>query len=275
MKKIYSLFLLFIFLHSISIYSQKKDVQTGDPNDLDQKFVPDKSSILNSVNSTSTSSGHREGSVKNIIKFNLALLGRGTAAVFWEHPFGKVVSVEGGLGLCFDKDYMQGVFAGAFADAFDNGNNTSKYVPLSTLLNGATFAGGPNAYLSGAVKLYFTDDAPEGSYFSFNMRYYTNNLQVNPTNSPLLQGSSDITVKNLGFNALFGYQFIGGGKNVSLVNDFYFGFGLRRTAYDGIQVFSGVSPLTGGSQTTWTPDGTTQTNLAPVFLIGYSLGFGF
>lgn len=276
MIKSYLKFLLFICLFSIQAYSQKKDIQSGDPNDLDQKYIPDKNSILNSVNSSSSSSrGGRTELVKNIFKINLALLGRSAATVFWEHPFGKVVSVEAGLGLCYNRDYMQSVFSGAFADAFAGGTSTTqRYVTLPTMLTSSTYVGGPSIFLSGGVKLYFSDDAPEGSYFQFNMRYYANNLQLNEQGSATINGNSGFTVKNLGFNIIYGYQVIGGGKNVCLVNDFYMGFGLRKTSYDGFTIATGTNNF-GSLQTYWIPDGTTQSALAPVFLIGYCLGFGF
>jgi hypothetical protein len=274
--KTYLQYLIFICLFSINTFSQKKDVQLGDPNDLDQKYVPDKNSVLNSVNSVSNSSGNRDIAVKNIIKFNLTLLGRGAATVFWEHPFGKVVSLEGGLGLCFNRDFMQSVFAGAFADAFSNNGTYTKYLPLNKILTSSIYAGTPSVFVSGGVKLYFADDAPEGSYFSFNIRYYANNLQLTPpegSNTQLI-GNSSVSVRNLSFNVIYGYQVVSGGKNVSFVNDFYFGFGMRRTGFDGVTTYSGTNN-NGGFQTTWAPDGTTQSSLAPVFLFGYSLGFGF
>jgi hypothetical protein len=282
MIKSYFKFLFFICLFSINAYSQKKDVQSGDPNDLDQKFIPDKNSILNSTNSSSTSSrgGGRIDPVKNIFKFNLALLGRSTASIFYEHPFGKVVSVEAGLGLCYNRDFMQNVFSGVSEDAFDI-SSTSKYLPLSTILTNSIYSGSHSVFLSGAVKLYVTDDAPEGGYISFNMRYYSNSLLLNATDNALINNgspatSTDVTVRNLGFNIVYGYQFVGSGKNVSVVNDFYIGFGMRRSAYDGITTNTGiVNPNTGSYQTLWVPDGSTQTSLAPVFLIGYCLGFGF
>lgn len=274
MIKTFFQYLILLNLFSLNVFSQKNNVESGDPNDLDQKFVPDKNSILNSVNSASSSSSNKDVAVKNIVKFNLTLLGRGIAPFFWEHPFGKVASFEVGLGLCFNRDFIQNLMAGVVADAFDNGTE-SKYLTLNKILINSTNASGPSVFLSGGIKLYYNDDAPDGSYFSFNMRYYTNNLALNPPEGTQLIGNSSLSVRNLSFNAIYGYQLIGGGKNISVINDFYFGIGIRRTGYDGVTNFSGTNAITGAYQTIWTPDGTTQSSLAPVFLFGYCLGFGF
>jgi hypothetical protein len=268
-------YLLFICLFGTQVFAQKQVTQTGDPNDLDERFVPDKNSTLNSSNDSKASSNNSDATLKNVIKFNLALLGRSTAAFSWEHPFGKIVSVEASLGVCFAQDYLQKTFS-EVADAF-NLNQGSKYVSLTNLLSNSTYSG-PSPFLAAGLKLYFSDDAPEGSYVHINMRYSTNNLTYAPNidyNSGIVSGSSDLTLKNLGFNFMYGYQLVSGNKKVSFIQDFYAGFGLRRTGYTGFQSTQQTNPNTGNYQTIYIADGTTQAVISPVFLIGYCLGFGF
>ncbi|MFI5142010.1 MAG: hypothetical protein ACHQII_06605, partial [Bacteroidia bacterium] len=135
-------FLLFACLFSIQLFAQVQKPGTpvgGDPNDLDEKFLPDKNSILNSSYTSKSSTGNsRESSVHNLVKFNLGLLARSTAAFSWEHPFGKLVSVEGSLGLTYGQDFCQKTFS----EVFDGlSSNQSNHVTLYNLLRNATYAG--------------------------------------------------------------------------------------------------------------------------------------
>jgi hypothetical protein len=275
MIKISFKFLLLICLFNAHlICSQNQGTQAGEPNDLDQAFVPDKNSVLNSVGSyaSNTSSGPN-AVLKNIIKVTPTLLGRSIAAVTWEHTFGKTMSLEGSIGASYGRDYIQAAFAGVENDAFSGNSGTQKYVPLSTILSNASNVGGATLFVSGGVKFYFTDIAPEGSYFQFNVRYYSNNLQYTPDNgSTPVVGNSTVSVRNLGLNIIYGYQIVSG-RNSNFVQDLYFGFGLRRTAYDGFSIQT--TSNTYGTQTVYVSDGSTQTSLGPTFLLGYALGFGF
>ncbi len=271
--------LIFICFFITQVYAQQQTnqgVQTGDPNELDEKFVPDKNSILNSANnSKTTSSDYSQPTVKNIIKFNLALLGRSTFAIAYEHPFGNLLSVEGALGVCFGQDYMLKSFA-QVGDAF-NTHDVSNQVKLSDLLSNSSYSGSPSPFLSAGLKLYFSDEAPEGSYVHFNMRYSTNNLTYtpNPYNGGYLAGNSDLTIKNLGFNLIYGYQIVVGSGKGGFVQDLYAGFGIRHTGYTAFNISSYTNTTTGNYQQVYSSDGTTRSVIQPILVIGYCLGFGF
>lgn len=276
--KNYFKILLFICLLASSVYAQNRanpGLQTGDPNDLDEKYIPEKNSILNSANNSKTTSGNSiQPDIKNVFKFNLALLGRSTAAVFWEHPFGKLLSLETGLGVCFAQDYMQKTFS-EVSDGFTT-NDNSGHLKLHDVLSSSTYAS-PSPFLSAGLKLYFTDDAPDGSYVNFNLRYSTNNLTYVPNNENgfvAISGSPDVTVKNLGFNFVYGYQLLSGTGKAAFIQDFYAGFGIKHTGFTGFASQNYYNAALGQYQTVYFSDGSTQSVLAPVFLIGYSLGFG-
>jgi len=270
-------FLLFACLFSIQIFAQVQKPGTpvgGDPNDLDEKFLPDKNSILNSSYTSKSSTGNsRESSVHNVVKFNLGLLLRSTAGFSWEHPFGKLVSVEGSLGLTYGQDYCQKVFSQVL-DAF--ATNQDNHVRLSLLLSNSTYSG-PTPFIGAGIKLYFSNDAPEGGYFHFNIRYSGNNLiyapNANGNTNAIVSGSPDLSVRNLGFNFIYGYQIVSGTKNVSFVQDLFVGFGFRKTSYTGFQTTT--SNNQSQFQTVYVADGTTLSVVQPVFVLGYCLGFGW
>ncbi len=259
------------------LYAQKQTTQTGDPNDLDERFVPDKNSILNSANDSKNVGDKSYKNAKNAVKFNLALLGRSTVAFEWEHAFGDIVAIQAGLGICVGQDLIQKNLAGEIADAFDLGTGNGNYVKLSEIFANSEFSA-PSPYLSVGLKLYFSGDAPEGGYVHFNMRYSTNNLSYvqNPqnNNNAVFVGNTDITIKNLGFNLIYGYQVVSGSGKYSFVNDFYAGFGIRSSTYNALNITQVNNP--GGSyQTEYINNGTMRTSILPVILIGYSLGFGW
>jgi hypothetical protein len=277
MIKIFFKFLLVIIcLFNINLYSQNQGTQPGDPNDLDQAFVPDKNSVLNSVGTYASSSANNQtAALKNMIMFSPTLLGRSIASFTYERVLGNTVALEGGLGLCFARDYMQYVFASVASDAFADNNVNQKYISLSNIMTNSTSTGGPSLFLTAGIKFYFSEIAPEGSYFQVNMRYYSNTLQYTPEDDNNIQfvGNSTVSVKNLNFNLIYGYQ-IESGKNSNFIQNLYFGFGIRKLSYNGISMETGTN-ASGNTQTYYVADGSTQTSIAPTFIMGYSLGFGF
>jgi hypothetical protein len=271
-------YLLFICLFGTHVFAQKQTTQTGDPNDLDERFVPDKNSVLNSANDSKNTSDKSYKNSNNAIKFNLALLGRSTVAFEWEHAFGDIVAIQAGLGICVGQDLMQKTFAGEISDAFDLGSRNGNYVKLSEIFANSAF-NSPSPYLAAGLKLYFSGEAPEGSYVHFNLRYSTNNLSYaqtsqNYNNNVVFVGSPDITIKNLGFNLIYGYQVVSGSGKYSFVNDFYAGFGIRSSTYNALNITQ-VNNANGNYQTEYVNTGTMRSSIIPVVLLGYSLGFGW
>lgn len=267
--------LLFICLLCTQVYAQKTTIQPGDPNDLDERFVPDKNSVLNSAHDSKTSSDkYGITSVHNVIKFNLGLLARSTAAFEWEHPFGKIVSVQGALGVTFGQDYCQRVFSEVVEGL---GNNQDKYIQEYQLLSNSTYAA-PTIFVGAGAKFYYSDDAPEGGYFHFNIRYSGNNLTYDPNangnTNAIVSGSPDVSVRNLAFNFIYGYQIVSGTSHVSFVQDLFVGFGFRKTSYTGFQITSSNNSQ-GYQQTVYYADGSTISHIQPVFVFGYCLGVGW
>ena len=271
MKKTVLPFLILFYLLPLYAYTQKQDIPVGDPNDLDFRFVPDKSSILNSSHSSAFGSSESSNvSLKNVFKFNLLLVGRSVAAFSWEHPFGKIVSLEGSMGLCYGQDILQKTFSAA-SSGFSQ-TQSSQYVGLNTLLTNSTFAGSPNLFLSGGPKFYFSDDAPKGSYFQLNIRYYSNGLNLTSSDVQII-GSSNYSVRNLSLNFIYGYQIVSGSSSKAhLVQDLNIGFGFIHTSYNGVT--TGTNTSNYGTFSYWMQDGTRQSFSAPVFVFSYCLGFG-
>jgi hypothetical protein len=270
MAKLYLRATLLFCSLSLGLFSQEQDSPIGLPNDLDRLYVPGKNSILNSSYSISTAS-HESTPVKNIVKFNLTLLTRSTFAFFWEHPITKLTSFEAGLGATYGMDYMQKTFSEVTED-FGGANNNGS-LKLYTLLQNSSYSGSPGPFVSGGMKIYYSDDAPEGSYISFNIRYSKYNLTYDQNNGTAIGGSPDYSVKNLCFNLTSGHQFISKslGKG-SFVQDLYMSVGLRKVTYGGFTLPSSNSSY---NQNTYVNSGLDITQMQPVILLGYTLGLGF
>ncbi len=265
--------LVFGFL-GLHLFSQEPGTPIGLPNDLDQQYVPDKNSILNSVNNSTASSGGSESSIiKNVIKFNVSLLSRSTAAFFWEHSVSKAISLEGGVGGCFGVDYMQKMFS-ELGDGYGGNNNNNKLM-LSKLLQNSTYAGSPSPFLSAGARFYFANDAPEGAYFSFSVRYASYNMTYNQdaNNGMVVSGDPNFFVKNLGFNFLYGFQSSSDSwSRGGFVQDVFMGISIRKTSYTG---FYFPSSNSSGGQPITLNRGADISQIQPVFLMGYSIGFGY
>lgn len=209
----------------------------GPPNELDNQFVPDKNSVFNSEGTTGDGKDNSDYSEnKNIIKFNIGLLARSIASFQYERRISDQITLEGGLGMCYNRDFIL-----SFSSELFGLNNKSNEIGLYELMTNSDF-GGKTLYSSLSFKLrydsYYWDSEP---YFELNTRLYSNKFDMTPIvneyatsyNGATLVGTPDITVRNTCVNIIYGVQYVTGGK-ISTTHDFYSGFGMRNISYNKV-----------------------------------------
>ena len=247
--------------------------KNGPPNELDKNFVPDKNSVFN----TKSPGGReyvRSGEIHNIIEFHPGYLVRNIFALQYERRLNDILGVQGGLGVCYGKDYFQMVMSPE-GDFF--GSSTVSSVKLNDILSkGNTL--NPNAFLNFALRVYtsgyYYGNYDGQGYIELGFRTYKNTIAFDASsiagNGGIMVGGPEV-VKNMIYYINYGYHLESDGK-IPTTHNFYFGFGLRRTSYSGF-----TSNQTSGSYTTTvnTMNSSIQNVIYPIVQVGYELGFGF
>ncbi|MFI5150560.1 MAG: hypothetical protein ACHQRM_12555 [Bacteroidia bacterium] len=254
----------------------------GVPNDQDKNFVPDKNSIFNAEGKTGSKESHAAvQEIHEVIEMNPFLFVRNIFALQYEHKFFEMLGVQGGLGVCYGKDYMQ-TFAG---DVFSGSSSTG--VDDKTILNKGTFKG-PNLYLSAAVRLYFNTYSrytyeERTGYLEMGVRHYKNSMLISDTTSivsgggqgGIIRGKPTADVVTNLFYMNYGYHFATEGK-IRTTHKFYFGFGLRNSKWDSFDSYQGYNPGTYNNQTYYVKNPTvTKTSMNFIAQFGYELGISY
>ncbi len=271
-KRIIFIALSLLCIISSSILAQETP---GPPNALDNQFVPDKNSVFNSDSKANEGkSDDSYSDINNMIKFNIGLLARSIAAFQYERRISDQITLEAGLGTCFNRDFV----LSAGSEIFGLRRNTNE-IGVSELMTNSNF-GGKSLYSSFSFRLrydsYYWESEP---YFEINTRYYSNKFDITPiyteyssaTNASVLVGTPDVTVRNTCINLIYGVQFITEGK-IATTHDFYTGFGMKSLSYNKV-TRDYDSNNTGNYTYTNTSERLKAMGFS--FVCGYAFGFGF
>lgn len=253
---------------SSSLLLNAQEEQPGLPNDLDKMFVPDKNSIFNSEKNDEDGSDYLLVDVKNIIKFNPAMLPRSIAAFYYERRLSEQFSLQGGLGICFNKDRVMG----SIADDWAYGSDGNSSVRLALIMQYGLY-NEPSLFASIAVKLHWENPHSWNAmpYFEMSTRYYENKLKVSKIGYGTMDGSPIVTVRNVSYTLVYGRQYLTEGK-IRTSHDFYVGIGMKTVSFDRFISTEIVSPPYGTLHTK-----TAERTKIPSALIvaGYVFGIGF
>ncbi|MDP2385864.1 MAG: hypothetical protein Q8M29_05815 [Bacteroidota bacterium] len=272
--------ILLFFLFTIVGLAQEKEIKPGKPNELDKQYTPDKNS--SSVSNGSSSGGTWAGK-SNFVKFNFALLARSTFAVFYERKITDGISLQGGLGYCYNKDKAQILFSDG-ESIYLSDNKSS--IQLSEIMYKGTFKHGANPFLSASVRFsynglysgwggYMNED--RNSYIELGMRYYSHHYNLTSLNNndyEKVSGGSNLGIRNTCYMITWGYQIETDSKLVTS-HEFYTGFGIRRSNYNEFISSQTQDPITSATIITHTKSSVRETAVSPIVTIGYVLGFGF
>lgn len=265
-----------IFILCIVAGSLKAQQTPGSPNALDNQFVPDKNSVFNSEgNAGDGKDDDSYSDINNIVKFNIGLLARSIAAFQYERRISDQITLEAGLGTCFNRDFVLSVSSEIFGIGRSN-NEIGAY----ELMTNSNF-GGNSLYSSFSFRLrydsYYWESEP---YFEINTRLYSNKFDMTPIveeyNSPnytsaVLVGTPDVTVRNTCINLIYGIQLVTDGK-IATTHDFYTGFGMRSLSFNKVIRDNDVNNT---GIYTYTNTSEKIKAMGFSFVCGYAFGFGF
>ena len=291
----------------VIIYAQQND-QKLPTNELDQQYIPNKNSILNSGKDGLESSKNRDDiSIKNAIQFNPGLLIRKQFALFYERGLNSNISLQAGLGTVFGIDPIMAVVSQVDINTSNTpsagvGGN-SNVINLSQILQSASIQQGANPFISVNFKFYTGtyggiwsnfgygnnrtnySEAFEGGYFQLGIRFYSMNVIMdaqtfNNTNSDYyLATNTSVNVRSTYYTMTYGRQITTSGK-LKTTHDFYAGAGVRVSSYDGfdtrtetVQTGNIYNPT--ATENVLFKSSTRQGGYFFAFLFGYVFGFGF
>lgn len=284
-------------------------LQPGKPNDLDSKYLPDKSSIFNSdINSTNNSSTPKTYSqgvieIKNLVKCNLGLFARNIFALSYERFFTDQISAEGSLGLAYNKD----IIFGAIGSALDlnSSNSSNSALALENIyMDGKKSSLG--LYTGASIKFHFSGGGCSSmgygyysgwnigsgteTYLELGIRYYGNHLQLVDDPSAMsnvqsgtynytpLYNNLRIDVRQINFLLNYGIRFTTTG-NIKTSHEFYCGVGLRNFYYNVTEkekvTIPQNFPLSTITYERYYKTDAIENRKAAMVVFGYILGFGW
>jgi hypothetical protein len=282
MSHLKKIILVFCFFCG-GMYAQEKP---GQPNELDDKYLPGENSLFN--NESSSSSNKNNDEFKNIISFNPTMMLRQIASLEYSRKVVDYVAVQAGIGLCFGQDFIASM--GNNSELLDGRNNTYSTDSLVTYysLQRASSFSKNSLFSTFSVKFLLDDDW--GSYIEVNSRFYSNNFSINESklnsynnyygDKTIFNGTPDFKVTNTVFNILLGGHAVSDGK-IGISHDFFVGFGLRIASYNTYQVSTiktydpSSSYYSTNSTVIYNDAPEKQKIYAPSIVFGYKVGIGF
>lgn len=269
--------ILFILVLPFCTFSQEE--KPGKPNELDKLYTPDKNSILGMSKASDKGKGFRSSDdLKNIIKFNPALIARSTVALFYERNIADGFSIQGGVGYCYNRDKAQYLLSEGEDVPF---STVTTSLPLGRINKYGTYKGfnpfvafSLRFHFNGLYSYWYYGSDERNSYIDLGMRFYTNHFDMTtfPNSNERINGDNSISVRNLCYTFTYGYLFQTDTRLVT-THEFYTGFGLRKSTYDKFSSQNINTPL-GGYMTEHTKTGVKESILTPMIMVGYVFGFG-
>ena len=224
----------FFFLFAISFAFAQSDTEIitfGDDNDYEER---------------------KQVETLLIIKTNPLSMISGRQFVEVEKPLTDFLTIEGGAGLTFSPaiNGVQSIYTELFNSPSSIGCSSPNFGPEANYCDQDDYSNfnirstKPGVWLTGSLKFYFYNDAPDDFYISLNLRYSTNRFDVQkaiPTEIPLQRDPSSLqseSVGNLDYTVRFGFQSL----YSPLVSDFFIGIGLRRANHNRLDIgFDGAT----------------------------------
>src|SRR3990167_1976126 len=234
MKNMKAIFLFFFFFLTGAILHVHAQKNKGEPNELDKLYIPTQNSVFNPGKSSTKNSSPSENN--NAIKFNPVLLTRSIGALFYEKWLSDEISVQGGLGICYNKDIMMGKLS-EIQREFNFSRDATSSFNISDIMLRGEFSSGSTPFISFAFRFFGSGYYDSESYFELNFRYYSNTLKIPDATESYNKRVLDlpeVTVRNFNYLLTYGYQVYTSGK-IRTSHDFYYGIGLRNTSYDSFR----------------------------------------
>jgi hypothetical protein len=198
------------------------------------------------------------GYVKNIIKVNPTLLFNGELPILYERMLSKKISVEVGLGITKENYFEVTKF-------IKNYNTDEVNVDYKAQMGYAIHA---------AFRFYpfSDDDAPDGLYLGSEILYRVYN-KLSPyhdaTTGNVIEGQNANTyTKSFNVRFMMGKQFV---FDNNITYEYYMGLGLESRTFNYLQAGDSYN----SSGLIYHNELKTDTQVIPIFALGFKLGFGF
>ncbi len=267
MRNSLGLFLLFLLATFQYAFAQVNS------NELDNIYTPSNNSVLNSANS-SASSSYDSDRPNYCFKLSPFIFARGVSSLQFEKKINSFFALNTGLGFNFANDMflLIGLESPYSTDTEESSISLSSYFDQNRAKRKSSI------YLSASAKFYFEGDSWytaslmdlifssldwDESYIELNYRYQRNSFML-PAEYFDLAADQAYSFNNNMFNFIYGHSYTTSGK-VKTTHEVYTGFGLRfvnykNFAYDGVN-----NVLTGKNGQFFTPS----------ILLGYNFGIGW
>jgi hypothetical protein len=195
-------------------------------NPLDNSYSPPKGSIFDLKKGKNSSI--RKGVVldrKNILGFNVGVLGRSIAAISYERILTSSFGISMNLGFNFAQDYIR-VFSKGYREvgSSDYTSNRARYQNYYSYGSSEEVF---NPFIQFKFKYYFDQDPLDGPYISVLYRNYYNNMVYGGSSSNSLDfvgPKYKVSINNVAL--IFGQCWSGSGN---LIHDLYYGVGYSRS----------------------------------------------
>jgi len=242
-------------------------------NELDNIYTPSNSSVLNSANS-SASSSYGTDRPSYCFKISPFIIARGIASLQFEKKVNDVFALNAGLGFDFAND----MFLRIGLESPYSADTEESSIQLSSILDQNESKRKSSIYLSASAKFYFEGDSWytaslmdlifsslewDESYIELNYRYQRNSFML-PALYFDLAADQAYSFNNNMFNFIYGHSYSTTGK-VKTTHEVYTGLGLRFLNYKNFEYNGFNHALT-------EKDGQF---LTPSILLGYNFGIGW
>ncbi|MCX6181134.1 MAG: hypothetical protein NT150_04310 [Bacteroidetes bacterium] len=232
-------------------------------NEFDDVYTPPATSLMGAKN---FSHGAFSDGPKNIIKLSPTLLTRSIIAINYERFINPNLSLTGGLGYAFSRDWML-LLSSEFLSEFSFTENSS--LTAYEIIYEGSFVKPGNMYYGLGMRIYYdgflSDDI--NSYVDLSGRFYANTFAITSQ-----VGTTKTSINNSVINMSWGFSSCTSGK-IQTTHDFYFGFGMRVISYNKF-----VKQDVTYNFSTYTVDVMTNEKInvySPTLLAGYTFGVGW
>lgn len=261
--------LIFILIFCYTALSSQTQLP---PNELDNKYTPNGSSIFNNaVKKSYDKNSYDEIEFIQVVKYCPTMLARQKVCFLYERSFAKGFVATGGLGKAFGRDIFQDGF---FVLGLSRFSNNSVLSPEDALSNSTYLSSRPLVQLG--AKYYFNNVSFEEAYFEINYRRERMTYLLEPTiNSIRVDGENDVVFKMNGFSMGFGITILGGTKN-NIVNELFLNFGIKTIRFTQYDALSVLNPISNRNDLIYRRTNEyLNTRIVPTINVGYSIGFGW
>ncbi len=251
------------------------NTSTAQINSLDDVYTPKGSVFSETKNSSSSSNSSLNDYPRHLIKFPVALMPRGIAALHYELKVHENITLQAGAGFNFNKDRA---FQLLGSELELSSSRESGQVSINDIYTSSEHESNAPYFFIGPKFIRESDWWEGYSYIELGYRHYNNKLKYTFPNSygntAKFVGSNLIEMSQNQFLLTFGTQYFTSGK-IATSHEFYFGLGMRNINYNPISYTESYDINSTNYGTIYKASAEKKTVTNFLITCGYNLGIGF